>query len=326
MNVNSENLFNKKLNSLFDRKGSKDIMNRKRINIIDFKYKLSNIFNHKGNNNKININAFNNKKGPQLLPLNNSKKRYNNPKMDINKEKEINSYKIINNKNDNHNSKINVHISIDSIAKQRKLPFLPMLNEENNNIGNIEEIIIGANNKNTIEINSSYITNKNANNVSSNTQKIKKKKIPEIIYSIKKKIIVDDIKNMNPKKKISVNDEEKIVNIRMKISQGSNYYKNYQNNNNQNFFKTKKESVQFCISHFGNFKNDLMSMKSTLNHFENERNINNKINKNKTIFGNKNKFLESDEDEGEEKYYKSKYFLPSSGFGLLSRTNFKSKV
>ena len=332
MNITNKNIYNRKLNNPFDRISSKDIMNRKRINIIDFKYKLSNIFNHNNDNcNKININPFN-KRSPQLLPLNNLRQRYNNQKWIINKENEISEYKTINNKNSNYNNKINVHISIDSISKQRKLPFISKLNEHNNNSVNVEEIIIGENNKNNLEINSGYI---NKNNINSNTpilnaKKLKIKKNYDTIYSIKKKINIDCIKNINRKKIILTNDDEKIVNIRMKANQNSNYYKNYNNNNNQIIFKSKKENVQFCISHFANFSNDLMSMKCTLNHFENQRNNNNdklnKLNKNKTIFGKKNKFLENEENEGEDVYYKSKYFLPSSGFGLLSKTNFKSKV
>ena len=324
MHVSNQNTFNKKINNHFDRKASKDIMNRKRINIIDFKYNLSNFFNHTNDNNKINKNAFNAKKSPQLVPLNNFRQRFNNQKSNINKEKEINEYQKKNNRNDNHNNKINVHISIDSISKQRKLPFIQKSNEKNNNLENIKEIVIGANNNN-LEINSGYINNKNAANSFLNTGTKKKKKNIEAIYSINKKITLENIKNMNRKKIILANDDEKIVNIRMKENQNSNYYENYNNNSSKNFFKSKKENVQFCISHFANFNNDLMSMKNTLNHFENERNKN-KLNKNKTIFGKKNKFLKNDEDEGEDIYYKSKYFLPSSGFGLLSRTNFKSKI
>ena len=65
---------------------------------------------------------------------------------------------------------------------------------------------------------------------------------------------------------------EKIVNIRLK-SNNNQYYINtpvYQNNS-LSLMKSQKDSVNFCISNYNNFKSNLMTLKQTFHNIENER-------------------------------------------------------
>ena len=100
-------------------------------------------------------------------------------------------------------------------------------------------------------------------------------------------------------------------------------------NNNTIFMNTKKESVKFCMSNYNNYEGNLMNLKNTFHHFEKERNKKDLlVNKNQTMLKNPlndKKYKEENQEELDElendpKRY-SKYYLPSSGFGLLSRHN-----
>jgi hypothetical protein len=169
--------------------------------------------------------------------------------------------------------------------------------------------------------------NDNNNNNNNNYNKIKKKN------SIKRmrmpKVIINRVMNIFKETLIVNNNgnDEKIVNIRLKSNQKLNmsYFYSY---NNNNVAKNKKDNVNFCVSNYNNFKSDLMSLKKTFHHLENERTKKETlVNKNKTMFKNpfyEKKYNEESEDyeekENDSKRY-SKYYLPSSGFGLLSRYN-----
>ena len=144
----------------------------------------------------------------------------------------------------------------------------------------------------------------------------------------KPKVSIDQIKNII-KKDLIINNNgsyEKIVNIRLKSDNARKYFNAsvYQNNSLAQM-KNQKESANFCLSNYNNFKNNLMILKQTFHNFENERTRKEKFfNKNQTMFGNplnEKKLKEEEEDESDEENQKrfSKYFLPSSGFGLLER-------
>ena len=177
-------------------------------------------------------------------------------------------------------------------------------------------------------LNINNISNKNKEEHSHNI-KIKAKDLPAI--KRKPKVSIDKIKNVIKEKLIIDNNgfNEKIVNIRLK-SNNNQYYINtpvYQNNS-LSLMKSQKDSVNFCISNYNNFKSNLMTLKQTFHNIENERTKKEKFfNKNNTMFKNplnENKFNEANEEyESEENDSKgfSKYFLPSSGFGLLQRNN-----
>ena len=153
----------------------------------------------------------------------------------------------------------------------------------------------------------------------------------------KEKVSVDNVMNIIKESLIIDNNgnEEKIVNIRLKMSQNQN--KSYFQMNRQISInpsnitmKNKKETVKFCMSNYNNFKSDLMFLKNTFHYFEDERTKKEKlVNKNQTMFKNPlkdkeyQKENEEDEDsdpENDPKRY-SKYYLPSSGFGLLNKIN-----
>ena len=166
----------------------------------------------------------------------------------------------------------------------------------------------------------------------SKTIQIKAKDLPNPKPK-KPKITIDKVRNMIEGNLIINNNgsSEKIVNIRLKSD-----YKNARNffnasiyqNNSLPQMKTKKDSVNFCISNYNNYKNNLMVLKQTFHNIESERARKEKFfNKNQTMFKNplnEKKLKEENEDnDSEERDSKgfSKYFLPSSGFGLLQRHN-----
>ena len=157
--------------------------------------------------------------------------------------------------------------------------------------------------------------------------KIKAKDLPKEIPR-KPKVSLDQIKNII-KNDLIINNNgsyEKIVNIRLKSDNTRKYFNAsaYQENSYSQM-KSQKESANFCLSNYNSFKNNLMILKQTFHNFENERKRKEKFfNKNQTMFGNplnEKKFKEENEDESDEDNQKrfSKYFLPSSGFGLLQR-------
>ena len=168
---------------------------------------------------------------------------------------------------------------------------------------------------------------KEENTIPTHNIKIQAKDLPKE-KPRKPKVSIDQIENII-KKDLIINNNgsyEKIVNIRLKSDNPRKYFNAsvYQNNSLAQM-KNQKESANFCLSNYNNFKNNLMILKQTFHNFENERTRKEKFfNKNQTMFGNplnEKKLKEEEEDESDEENPKrfSKYFLPSSGFGLLER-------
>ena len=164
-----------------------------------------------------------------------------------------------------------------------------------------------------------------------NIEVIKNKKISQICFKMKRnenikklrkqKITVDKVKNIIKENLIIDNNgnNEKIVNIRLKIN--SNKINNI--NNEAIIFKTKKESAKFLLSNFNNYKFDFMAIKKNFQKLEKNINRNDMFfNKNKTMFKNPlNDKKYNDEDKNKSEKKSSKYYLPSSGFGLLNKNN-----
>jgi len=262
-----------------------DLVNKSRI-LID------------SNNNSINIKS--EKKVLQKIDIN--KNSFNNI---------IGIFPIYDNKNNKTRNAININ----------KIKLKHITPKENNDL-----FIINKSNSNSI-INNSASANIIKKDISFNN-------IPK---RAKVKVNINNVKNII-KHNFIVNNNgygEKIVNIRLKMKprQTKNNFEIYNMSNNSIYnninITNKKENVKFCMSNYDNYKNDLMTLKRTFHHFDN--NINKRetlFNKNKTMFRNpindkifneENEEYE-DESENDTKNY-SKYFLPSSGFGLLTRIN-----
>jgi len=262
-----------------------DLVNKSRI-LID------------SNNNSINIKS--EKKVLQKIDIN--KNSFNNI---------IGIFPIYDNKNNKTRNAININ----------KIKLKYITPKENNDL-----FIINKSNSNSI-INNSASANIIKKDISFNN-------IPK---RAKVKVNINNVKNII-KHNFIVNNNgygEKIVNIRLKMKprQTKNNFEIYNMSNNSIYnninITNKKENVKFCMSNYDNYKNDLMTLKRTFHHFDN--NINKRetlFNKNKTMFRNpindkifneENEEYE-DESENDTKNY-SKYFLPSSGFGLLTRIN-----
>jgi hypothetical protein len=245
-------------------------------------------------------NVFSNKSANKVLQ-----------KIDININN-INNNNGIFPKNDNKNNKTRNFININKIKLKHIIPKKSDL------------FIINKSNS---------IINKSAS-VNTTKRVINDNVIPK---SSKEKVNINNVKNII-KHNFIVNNNgygEKIVNIRLKMNprQTKNNFEIYNIENSSIYnninITNKKENVKFCMSNYDNYKNDLMTLKRTFHHFDN--NINKRetlFNKNKTMFRNPindkkyNEENEEDEDESENdtKNY-SKYYLPSSGFGLLTRHN-----
>ena len=179
----------------------------------------------------------------------------------------------------------------------------------------------------------SHLFNKQSNkNKEENSKsiKIEAKDLP-LPKTRKPKVSLNEVKNII-KDELIINNNgsyEKIVNIRLKLENknGKNFFNaSIYQNNSSSLMKTKKDSVNFCMSNYNSYKNNLMILKQTFHNIENERTRKEKFfNKNKTMFKNplneKKLKEENEENENEEEDSKrfSKYFLPSSGFGLLQR-------
>ena len=110
---------------------------------------------------------------------------------------------------------------------------------------------------------------------------------------------------------------EKIINIRMKVNKNKKGNTMIYYNSNNNIFKTKKEGFNFGLSNFSYYQNDFLSLKNLINRYERKE----PNNKNKTIFGKEGNlaFNQSNEKKNEDIFYRSKYFLPSNGYGLLRK-------
>ena len=289
-----------------------DIMNRERSNLNEFKfnvkYKLSNKFI--SNNNK-SIKSYKNITNTNLNYYPNIKTKYDikynenktNKQIKFNKNKDISNkvefpflYNVNHHKTIEDSTKQNNEIEI---YMSNKNDFIIDINEENNKKF-----------ENDLKI-TKNLSNKNLNYKKSNNIKILKNK--------KIKINLDEIRNIDNKNKIINNDGmEKIINIRMKLNKnkkGNNTMIYY--NSNNNIFKTKKEGFNFGLSNFSYYQNDFLSLKNLINRYESKESNN----KNKTIFGKERNlaFNKSNDKKNEDIFYRSKYFLPSNGYGLLRK-------
>ena len=259
----------------------------------------------------------------------------------VNKENYLNNKE--NNLNDKENNKLPNLINIPKPLIEEYKPQITKPTINNINIFSTKDLITRVNNtkiklKQLNNNKTNKNNNKNNNNHKENTPIIIDAKKRNSITKIRKpKISLDKIKNIIKQNYIIDNNgnKEKVVNIRLKLNpiQTRNYFNSnnniVNNSNNTIFMKTKKESVKFCISNYNNFKSDLMSLKQTFHNIERERTKKESlVNKNQTMFKNPlndKKYKEENEEDEEDmendpKRY-SKYYLPSSGFGLLSRHN-----
>ena len=292
--------------------------------------------------NKINDNLF--KENDSIPTINKIQKliealqsKHSIDNDSINKKNKIsfdNNTKII--KNSENNSINKKSDKLPSLIKDMKFNFKYQKNEINEqNIFPVKDMV---NRVNHIKIklknlnHESLLSNKSQNkSKEENTKniKIKAKDLPP--NPRKPKVSMNQIKNMIQENSMINNNGcyEKIVNIRLKSdNKGSKKIFNlsvYQNKSLAQM-KNKKESVNFCLSNYNNYRNNLMVLKQTFHNFENERTRKEKFfNKNQTMFKNplnEKKYKEENEEyESEEEDSKrfSKYFLPSSGFGLLQR-------
>ena len=134
-----------------------------------------------------------------------------------------------------------------------------------------------------------------------------------------KKVIINKIKNINKNNKIYKNLNEKIISIRIKLNPVKNNNFNLNNSNNY-FYNTEKNSFKFLLN---NFNSNFLTLRKSLDIF-NRQEINNKnsikgknpLLKSHTMLNNRNFINDINENENG---YVSKYFLPSSGFGLFSK-------
>ena len=220
--------------------------------------------------------------------------------------------------------KFNFKYKKNEINEQKMFPVKDMVNRVNH----IKVKLKNLNHESLLSIKSQ---NKSKEENTKNI-KIEAKDLPSPSPKPRKpKVSINQIKNMIQENSIIDNNGcyEKIVNIRLKSdNKGSRKIFNlsvYQSNSLSQM-KNKKESVNFCLSNYNNYQNNLMVLKQTFHNFENERTRKEKFfNKNQTMFKNplneKKYKKEKEEYESEEEDSKrfSKYFLPSSGFGLLQR-------
>ena len=135
-----------------------------------------------------------------------------------------------------------------------------------------------------------------------------------------KKVITNKIKNISKNNKIYKNLNEKIITIRIKLNPIKNNILNLNNNNSNYLYNTEKNSFKFLLN---NFNPNFLTLRKTLdifNHHEisNKNSIKGKnpLLKSHTMLNNRYFINEINENQNE---YVSKYFLPSSGFGLFSK-------
>ena len=288
-----------------------DIMNRERSNLNEFKfnvkYKLSNKFI--SNNNK-NIKSYKNITNSNLNYYPNIKTKYD---IKYNGSKTNRSIKF--NKNKDASNKVefpylfkaNHHKEIEDSTKQN--------NEIESYMSNKNDFIIDINEENNKKFEKDL---KIVHSLSNKKINYKKRNNISILKNKKNKIILDEIRNIDNKNKIINNDGmEKIINIRMKVNKNKKGNTMIYYNSNNNIFKTKKEGFNFGLSNFSYYQNDFLSLKNLINRYEKKE----PNNKNKTIFGKEGNlaFNQSNDKNNEDIFYRSKYFLPSNGYGLLKK-------
>ena len=338
MNNNINNI-NLNLNiTNFKNSNSRLLQRKKDIDEIKEENKLNNILINKKNDevptilkiqklieilqNKNNIENNNNNTGIKNI------KSFENINNNVVKYTEKN---ILNKKSDKlpsliNDNKINLKEEKNEIFEQKIFPVKDMINRVN-------KTKIKLKNLNNYHLHIKY-HNKNKEENSHNIKiKAKDKEIP-LEKPRKIKVSINQVKNII-KNDLIINNNgsyEKIVNIRLKSdnkNQKSYFNDSIYQINSLPQMKSKKDSVNFCLSNYNNYQNNLMVLKETFHKIENDRTKKEKFfNKNQTMFKNplNEKKLKEENDEigiDEENDTKrfSKYFLPSSGFGLLQRHN-----
>ena len=249
-----------------------------------------------------------------------------------------------------NSNNIDCHINYNKINEKYKFPELikksrPLIKDIKNfqktDMNNINIMLskkdkINIVNNSKIKLKHIQPKENNINNINdeNNKEDSKNNRISQIYIKMKKKktvgkmrkqkITVDKVKNIIKDSLIIDNNgnNEKIVNIRLKMN--STLKSNI--NNNIIIIKTKKENAKLLLSNFSNYKFDLMALKKNYHHFENINYKNDMLfNKNKTMFKNPlndKKYNEEDKNEYQKDAKNNlKYYLPSSGFGLLNKFN-----
>lgn len=289
----------------------RDIMNRERSNLNQFKYNIqyrasNKIFsiNHKASKNNKNIYTESNFY-PNIINKNETKFCFNkNTKSinDLNKKKDIKENDIQfpylcnmrQSKTIKHDSKKDFNEIIINPSSYRN-EFVIDINEEEN-----------------------YNFEKNSKPKKSITKKIENNNNIKFLKKTKEKINLDEIINMNKKNSIINNGvNEKIINIRMKENKNNrNKTMVYYSNSNSNIFKTKKEGLNFVLSNFSCYQHDFLNLKNIMNKYDEE----DAKNRNKTLFGKGRKlYFNQKNNKNEDIFYRSKYFLPTYGYGLLNK-------
>ena len=359
-NLNNYNNIKKdnslKLNSLVNPPKINNSNNNLKLSITNFKNSNSKIISSKRDinineikeENKINNNLFkkNNEEIPTILKVQKLIEALQNKNTTDNNSISLKNVMSFDNKNNTivkntENNIINKKVDkLPSLINDMKTNFKQQKEEKNElKIFPVKDMINRVNHTKIKLKNINHEThlivkhpNKNRDENTHNI-KIKAKDLP-VPKPRKPKVSINHIKNMI-KDDLIINNNgsyEKIVNIRLKLNPKNqrNYFNEsiYQNNS-LSLMKTKKDSVNFCLSNYNNYQNNLMVLKQTFHNIESERTKKEKFfNKNQTMFKNplnekklkeENEELDSDGEEDSKRF--SKYFLPSSGFGLLQRHN-----
>ena len=225
------------------------------------------------------------------------------------------------------------------IERKKEKNFIPnsfkdkkeYLNKKNINDNNNNEDIV----KSIIERNKAFIKEKL--NEKSKINKLKTLEKEKIIESTKesknknklenkekkpkpiiKKVLISKVKNMKKNKKIECIDNEKIINIKLK--QNAMNLRNNLNSINikDRMYQTEKTGFKYCLNNFDRMSNNYLSVRKTLELFnqEEKKNINHKLGNNPNSNNSKLKYIEPNNEQS--KTY-SKYFLPSSGYWLNSK-------
>lgn len=317
------------------------------------------ITNFKNSNSKLYFNPVDIKQKKDENKMNNNLIKNDNETPTLLKIQKLiealqtNHHTIDNTKNMNAKNKLsfdsktnNAIKKIDSITNKRNDKLPSLINDIETTFKTKENEIIGQgifplkdmiNRVNHTKIklkninHNSFLVHKNKNkDEKSKNIIIKAKDLPKPKPRIPK-VSTNKIKNVIKDNLIINNNgyNEKIVNIRLKSDNKNKFYyfnPSVYQNNSLSQIKTKKDSFDFCISNYNNFKSNLMVLKQTFHNMEDERTRKEKFfNKNQTMFKNplkEKKLKEENEDnesiEEDSKRF-SKYFLPSSGFGLLQK-------
>lgn len=302
----------------------------------NYKQKLPTSINHdqvkSSENKKVNSDLkrpklFINNKKPQPIKLiiTDRKNNINSIKEEIEKNNGMDN-KLITNISKNKVSFYQIKQSDDtekSIREENKQELLPQINQSKNiSPREIKELEIERIIQPIIYLNSRPFKPKEA---------IRTKKI----FTKKQRVFLNKVKNMVPNniKKVKPNKDETILSIRLKLNpvqlrKSVNEYNNLYNTNSYFVGGNMISGIKFTMNNYDRFGKDFLSMRKTINAFSalEQQQRNQREGKNPLIKGKNKKIkikdeaIEEEEDEENFKNQKySKYFLPCSGSGLLSK-------